>query len=179
MSTTTRNRVELPKAEADALVAVRESGDLQTLRQRVYALRKAGWPLRAIGDALSGTARSTVRMWELAADPSGELPSVASCPRGATENGERVVRLRPDVPIEEREELKRLAESARTVRGWTPKDAQARKDADALDELLVKYTKRNVPVKRLATHMGVTFRAVAARLERHEAKQHKTTQAAA
>lgn len=169
MSTPTRLRVELPAHEAEALRECR--GDLSALRQRVYALRKAKWPLRAIGEPLDDTARSTVRMWELAADPNGPLPDVSPCPRGDSVGGERVVRLRFDVPVTEREELKRLALSARTVRGWTPKDAPTRKDADKLDRLLIKYTKRGVPVKRLATHMGVTYRAVAARLERYAAKQ--------
>lgn len=179
MSTPTRLRVELPSHEVEALREVRESGNLQALRQRVFALRRAGWPLRAIGEPLDGTPRSTVRMWELAADADGDLPAVSSCPKGRSEHGERVVRLRLDVPTLERAELKRLAESARKVRGWTPQDAQERKDADQLDELLVTYTKRGVPTKRLATHMGVTYRAVAARLERHEAKKLKKATAAA
>lgn len=171
MSTPTRLRVELPAHEAEVLHAVRQSGDLNALRQRVYALRQAKWPLRAIGQPLDDTARSTVRMWELAANPNAPVPNVPQCPRGDSVAGERIVRLRFDVPVAERERLKRLAESARSVRGWTKKDARSRRDADELDALLVKYTARGVPVKRLATHMGVTYRAVAARLERRTFKQ--------
>jgi len=156
----------LPLEEQKRLRAVRESEDLPALRQRVLALRNAKWPLRAIGDPL-GAPRSTVRMWEQAADPNGELPVVAECPRAERERGERTVRLRMDVPPDERDKLRDLATAARQVRGRTPKDAPARIAANELDELIQQYIDRNVPVKRIAEHMGVTPRAVTARHERY------------
>lgn len=160
-----RSLTQLPIEEQDTLKALREANDLPALRQRVLALRLAKWPLRAIGDPLD-TPRSTVRMWEMGADKSGDIPSVPECERAKRDRGERVVRLRMDVPPEDRDRLKALAESARTVRGRTPKDAPARKDADVLDELIDQYIDRNVPVKRIANYMDVTPRAVTARHER-------------
>lgn len=164
----TKARIQLPESEKQALVAAREAGDLVALRQRVLALRQAGWPLRAIGDPLN-TGRSTARMWELHADPKEATPSVTQCPRGKHGAGERVVRMRLDVPPSERDELKRLALSARKVRGSTPQDAQERRDAKQLEQMIKRYVHRGVPVKRIAGHMGVTYRAVAARLERSAA----------
>lgn len=166
-----RTVVVLPEEEQAKLRAIRESGDLIELRQRVLALRKAKWPLRAIGDPL-GAPRSTVRMWETNANPELDVPTVPECEKAERERGERVVRLRMDVPPEDRDELKRLAISARHVRGRTPKDSPARKDAERLDQMIETYVKRNVPVKRIAGYMDVTPRAVAARLERyHERKK--------
>lgn len=161
-----RSVAELPQEEQGKLREIRDSKDLPALRQRVLALTLAKWPLRAIGDPLDAP-RSTVRMWKLGADPSGDLPTVPECDRAARERGERTVRFRMDVPPADRKQLKKLAESARNVRGRTPKDAPVRKDADKLDKMIDSYISRNVPVKRIATHMGVTPRAVAARYGRY------------
>lgn len=157
---------ELPQEEQDKLRKVREAGDLVALRQRVLALRQAKWPLRAIGDPL-GAPRSTVRMWETNADKSGNLPKVPECVRAQRDRGEKTVRLRMDVPPEDRGRLRVLAVEARQVRGRTPKDAPARVAANELDKLIETYIGRNIPVKRIAEHMGVTPRAVTARFERH------------
>lgn len=168
-----RSVIELPEDEQAKLREIRESGDLHALRLRVLALRQAKWPLRAIGDPLDAP-RSTVRMWETNADPDGEIPPVPECERAKRERGERTVRLRMDVPPADRELLLKLAKSARQVRGRTPKDADIRKDADQLDKLIESYINRNVPVKRIAEHMGVTPRAVAARYERYLGSKDKT-----
>lgn len=165
-----RSVAVLPIEEQNKLRAVRESDDLPALRQRVLALRNAKWPLRAIGDPIDAP-RSTVRMWEQGADPNGELPIVPECPRAQRERGERVVRKTLDVPPEERKRLRDLATKARQVRGRTPKDAPARIAADELDALIARYIQREIPVKRVAGHMGVTPRAVAARYERHKSRR--------
>ncbi len=161
-----RSVVELPLDEQDKLRTVRESNDLPALRQRVLALRQAKWPLRAIGDPLDAP-RSTVRMWEKGADPSASLPSVPECDRAQRDRGERVVNLRMDVPPADRDTLRELAEEARQVRGRTPKTSPARIAADKLDLMINGYISHKVPVKRIADHMGVTPRAVAARHERY------------
>lgn len=166
----TRNLITLPEGEQEILQKIRESQDLNELRRRVYALRQAKWPLRAIGDAL-GAPRSTVRMWELGADENSELPDVPECPRAVKARGERVVRLRMDVPPEDRDKLRELAKSARQVRGRTPKDAKIRRDAEELDKMIESYIARKVPVKRIAGHMGVTPRAVTARYERYQERK--------
>lgn len=164
----TRHNVELPEAEKDILRRFRHADDLPGLRTRVYALRKNKWPLRAIGDAV-GAPRSTVRMWELSASDldDNELPKVPECPRAAKARGERVVRMRLDVPPGDREELQRLAASAKLVRSRTPKESPARKDAEKLDQMIERYIARGVPVKRIADRMGVTPRAVTARHNRY------------
>jgi hypothetical protein len=82
-----------------------------------------------------------------------------------------------DVPPEERERLRELAEAARRVRGRTPKDAPDRLAADELDKMIEEYLDRNVPVKRIATHMGVPPRAVAARYDRYVLRKQKKADA--
>ena len=165
-----RSVVELPLEEQTKLQDVRASNDLVALRQRVLALRLAKWPLRAIGDPLDAP-RSTVRMWEKGADPNGELPSVPECDRAQRDRGERVVNMRMDVPPDDRDQLRQLAEEARNVRGRTPKTSPARIAADKLDNMISEYISHKVPVKRIADHMGVTPRAVAARFERYQSRK--------
>lgn len=170
----TRQTSTLPEDEAKRLVALREAGPshLPALRGRVKALREAGWSLAAVGAPL-GANRSTTRMWELGAKTEDVTTARENpVPPGPVKNSTiKLVRLYPDVPPSEREELIRLADSARRVRGWTPQDAEARKDAKLLEEKLEIYTSRGVPLKRIAEHLGVTHRAIAARLERSRAKQ--------
>lgn len=161
-----RSVIELPAEEQEKLRSLRASDSLPALRQYVLALRKARWPLRAIGDPL-GAPRSTVRMWEKGADPSSELPIVPECVRAQRDRGERVVNLRLDVPPEDRPVIRDLAVEARNVRAKTPGTASARVAADKLDEMIAEYIQHDVPVKRIADHMGVTPRAVAARFERY------------
>jgi hypothetical protein len=166
---------ELPEREAQALKKLREAGPsaLPQLRAYVALLRDAGWPLSAVGKPL-GANRSTTRMWQVAALPIDmELartkygaPSAAP-PRRSTV---KVVRMYPDVPQEEREELKALAAQARLVRGHTAADAPTRQAADEFERRLREYHKRGVPLKRIAEYIGVTHRAVAARLERSDLK---------
>lgn len=163
---------ELPEREAKVLRELREAGAnaLPALRARVSLLRDAGWSLAAVGAPL-GANRSTTRMWQTSAKPEDVKRCVkqygkpdAAPPR---RSAAKVVRLYPDVPEADRAKLVKLAESARRVRGWTPQDAQERKDADSFEKLLRKYHEdRGVPMKRLAEHIGVTHRAIAARLER-------------
>lgn len=158
----------LPEAEQNILRDLRTKGDLPVLRARVALLRDAGWTLAAIGAPLEAN-RSTTRMWEYAADNEfieqakqlGAVPEIDRAPQGARE-----IRKFPDVPVEDREKLRTLANGARAVRGWTADDAPSMIAAKELERMLVRYSGQGVPLKRLAEHMGVTHRAVAARIER-------------
>lgn len=165
---------DLPENEATLLRDLRAGGTatLPALRARVAALRDAGWTLVAVGRPL-GANRSTTRMWQLTAKPEDvEEVKKAGVPHAPLKIAPaRTIRLYPDVPPAELAELQRLAESARTVRGSTPQDSQARKDAREFEAKLQHYVERGVPMKRLAERLGVTHRAVAARLERAKVRE--------
>jgi hypothetical protein len=167
-------RDPLPEVEVAKLRDLR-STDTKQFRARVRDLRDCGWTLAAISEPFD-TGRSTARAWELAAPAPAEVKPAKDVPtsparlrseKGAT----RVRKLRADIPASERAEFKRLAESARGIRGWTPPGSQTRKDAEKFETLLEEYVARGVPVKRLARHAGVTYRAIAARLERRAERQ--------
>lgn len=169
-----RPTAELPELEAKKLRELREAGPnaLPQLRARVAALRSAGWSLAAVGRPLNAN-RSTTRMWQLSAKPedvTATLKADAPAPAPVRTGSAKVVRLYPDVPASERAELTRLATSARRIRGWTAPDSQERLDAAEFEKRLRAYNKRGVPLKRMAEHIGVTHRAIAARLERADEK---------
>lgn len=164
---------QLPAGEAAKLTKLREAGPnaLPKLRARVAALRDAGWSLAAVGAPLNAN-RSTTRMWQTSAkdeDVAAIVKELGACPVApARRSNVKVVRLFPDVPEDEREELAELAAQARLVRGHTPKDAPARKAADKFEKKLRAYKDRGVPVKRMAEIVGITHRAIAARIDRAE-----------
>lgn len=158
--------VQLPDDEGTLLRHLRAT-DRRRFLIRVRALVDAGWPLRAVGEPF-GTGRSTVRAWKVAA---GEATNqdLEALPPVPTRSRLKVIRLRPDVPEEEREHLLELSRLARSVNRWTPPNAPEREASRQLNELLRQYVERGVPIKTLADRLQVTYRAVAARLERQEA----------
>lgn len=169
-----RTPKELPQLEAKKLVELREAGPsaLPQLRARVAALRSAGWSLAAVGAPL-GANRSTTRMWQMSALPADVKKTVKDAPPTpvpAPANAVKVVRKYPEVPTAERDELIRLAESARKIRGWTAPESTQRKDAAEFEHRIRTYNARGVPIKRIADTIGVTHHAIAARLQRASQK---------
>jgi hypothetical protein len=159
-------REPLPAKEVETLERLRAT-DESAFRARVRDLRDVGWTLSAIAEPFN-KARSSARAWAMSADE--KTPRAKDVPTPTRSDPSfaptRVRKLRPDIPAEERDEFKRLAESARKIRGWTPQGSKERQDAEKFEQLLESYVERGVPVKRLARHAGVTYRAIAARLER-------------
>ncbi len=166
--TGTRKQEVLPPSEVAVLTQL-QSESLPLFRARVRLLREAGWTLAQVGEPF-GKNRSTVRLWQNGALDEhldsvlerGEIPAITA----KKEPGTREIHLYPDVPPLLRKELHDLAAKARTVRGWMTDADEARVAAHKLEQLLAEYRAVGVPYKRLAEYMGVTHRAVAARLER-------------
>jgi hypothetical protein len=163
--------VSLPPEEGELLRQLRDT-DRPHFLVRVRALVDAGWPLRAVGEPF-GAGRSTVRSWKMSASDSARV-DMADLPPVPARTKLKVVRMRPDVPEEERAHLVELSQAARNVNRWTPQDAPERKASQELNELLQRYVDRGVPVRTLANRLGVTYRAVVARLERREQSDHRT-----
>ncbi len=163
--------VQLPKEEQDALVALHKGGDRVALKSRILALRAQKWPLRAIGEPM-GVGRSTVQMWEQSSsevDQSMLPEDVKLSPRAIETAGVKEVRWKVAVSSEDVYWLRTLYLSARKVRSQTPQSSPLRANSAELDELIEHYLNKMVPVTDIARHMGVTHRAVKARLERRNA----------
>lgn len=166
---------QLPRSEADYLVALRNQRDLPNLRRRVAALRQHGWTLRAIGAPLHAN-RATVRSWETHPDAQSASSSPSSPPLPAPPNLRpaplattplRIRALTPDVPLADQARIRNLAPLARKVRGGTPPSSPASQAKQQLDELVSSYASRGVPIQRLAELAGVSYRAMSVRIDAH------------
>ena len=157
----------LPTAEVDRLKALHESGDRDALRAYIRALREQQWPLRAIGDPL-GVSRSTVQYWEQTGQPAKDPKDtvVPLSPRAITTAGTKTVRWRSRLPEGVAEQLKYHADRAKMVRSQTPPNSPLRQSAKILDDMIALYLSHMVAVTEIAEAMGVTHRAVKARMER-------------
>lgn len=163
---------QLPQNEANRLREIHASGDRDALRGYIRALRDRRWPLRAIGEPL-GLSRSTIQFWETTGVPE-ENPSqeivVSMSPRAIETAGDKLTRRRSEVLEEDKQRMNLLSFMAKQVRSQTPENSPLRRAANELDAKIEEYLKRMVPVTEIAKAMGVTHRAVKARMERYHAK---------
>lgn len=177
-----KTNAELPESEKQRLLELRVNTDQRGLRERAVALRNAGWPLRAIGEAV-GVSRMSVHVWQSAVQENpdalkrvSQIHDVPNLPLTARGSGVTVKKMRIDVPPHDRERLAELAQQAKTVRRWSTPESSERKASDELDKLVVKYIEnRGVAPMTVARHAGVTRRAIMARLERIHKKDEKVS----
>ena len=154
----------LPPLESERLLELYENGDRVELKRYIAALRANKWTLQAVAETL-GVSKSTVQYWERHA--KGVNPEDAPLsPRGVEVQGVKTVKWRTHVPTKDVEHIAYLAQQARKVRSQTPAGSQLYKDAEMLDFLIQENLTRMVSVTELAGIMGVTNRAVKARIER-------------
>jgi hypothetical protein len=173
-----KSNAELPEAEKQLLQTLRSNPDQRGLHERAVALRTAGWPLRAIGEAVN-VSRMTVHVWEKsvkqnpdALDRASRCRNIPRLPMTARGSGVTVKKMKFDVPPRDRDRLRELADLAKTVRRWSGPDSPERKASDELDVLVQKYVEeRGVAPMSVARHAGVTRRAIMARLERLHARE--------
>lgn len=181
-----KTNAALPESEKQRLLELRNNPDQRGLRERVVALRYAGWPLRAIGEAVN-VSRMSVHVWQSMVEENPDavkrveqIKDVPTLPMDARGSGVTVRKINIDVPQTDRERLKQLANKAKTVRRWSAEDSEERKASDELDKLVIKYVeKRGVKPMTVARHAGVTRRAIMARLERIHDRSAKNEQVSA
>ena len=159
----------LPAAQAEHLRALYASGDRPGLKAYIVALRAKQWPLRAIGEPL-GLSRSTIQYFERSASYiDNTRVEIPLSPRAIETDGVKTVRWRSHIPENQKPTLRLLSDQARRVRAQTPADSPLRRASTDLDYWIEHYLYRMVPVTEIAEAMGVTHRAVKARLERRNA----------
>ena len=156
----------LPEAQADRLRALHASGDRPALKAYINALRAQQWPLRAIGEPL-GLSRSTIQYFEKTAEyVDHTILDIPFSPKAIETAGARTVRWRSHLPGNQKAWLHVLAQQARKVRAQTLPGSAPHRASEDLDNLIEHYLNRMVPVTEIAEAMGVTHRAVKARIER-------------
>lgn len=139
----------------------------------LIALREKGWPLRAIAEPLS-VSRAAVLSWEKEAremtitDLSHSYP-IPELPMDSHAQPYYPKKITPDIPKKDRPKLIQLHRQAKKVTRWTPTDHPDRLAAKELEDRILFYAnQRKVPVASIAKHLGVTRRAIAQRIEKHD-----------
>ena len=173
---TRKTNAELPDIERARLLELRADPDQRKLHERVVALRRKKWPLRAIGEAI-GVSRMSVHVWEAQVNENPDalarvdkIDDVPDLPLYARGSGAVLRKVKVGIPPEDQEKLAELAQKARAVRRWSPPDSPERLASAELDTLVMKYAdRRGVTMMDIARYAGVTRRAIVARVERiHE-----------
>lgn len=160
-----RNQV-LPSIEADLLNTL--SG--YSLHLRVRELYEQGWTLRSIGDAMvPKRPRSTIRYWITKPLPiAGAMPPpfpVATAPIPVQVRSKSPRPRRAMTPSEQTRVF-HLAPVARRYRASMNPTHPAALANEELSDLVVRLYRDNVPIRDLADVAGVSYRAMARRIER-------------
>ena len=153
----------LPESEVLILQRLISSGDYKGLKARVALLRQKGWSVRQIAPA-AGVSRTTVSNWgSTPVDPYAQ--SVLSH-RVIASAGVKTVKWYARIPRYDVEEMQKLAVGAKKVTSASSKDSENYQDGLFLDNFIQHYLDNLVPVTEIAKILGITHRAVRARLER-------------
>lgn len=135
---------------------------------RVRELYYAGWTLRAIGDSLTPKRpRSTIRYWV-----TKDVPIASAAPL-PTPTAPIPIQVRSSGPKPKRgltngevRRIQHLAPIARKFRSAMPTSHPAAQANTELSEFVVDLYKAHVPISELAAAAGVSYRAMARRIER-------------
>lgn len=131
----------------------------------LLGLVNSGWSFSQIGKPF-GITRSAVNQWHKRAVKAGLAPAVIQPldhPPLTLKGSVR--RVRPDIPKDERESLREIAELAGKNTRWS-EPTSAERQASVEFEKLIKFhvLHRKVPVATFAKRSGVTSHAIRQRL---------------
>lgn len=175
----TKAVAHLPADAAHKLQELKKEADEYPTSGKFYAylldLRDAGWPLRAIAEPLN-VSRAAVMSWQkkanalhLTRDFNPNRTDIPALPMTAHAQPYQAKKIVPDIPKKDLPELIQLHRQAKKVTRWTPEDHPNRIASRKLEERILFYTnQRKVPVASIANHLGVTRRAIAQRIEKHD-----------
>lgn len=145
------------------------------LESRLRSLWESGWSLAILGESLSPKRpKTTVHFWvKRAAKVEQHRPVPCPPPKSLTtsvptKNAPRLRSISPGVPPDMKPRLKELSTLARRYRARTTSDsplAQANRDLTAM---AIALKSMGVPTAAIADAAGVSYRAMARRLEKNE-----------
>ena len=159
---------KLPPQEVELL----NSLSIDALIVRVNALYSAGWPLQAIGEALSPKRpRSTIRSWVVRAAETKNL-ALVDAPivptprqRAATSKPQKSNSDTPEISADALYEIRTLAPLARGYRSRMASTSAAAVANSRLTDICLKLHKDGVGITELAHAAGVTYRAMYKRIK--------------
>lgn len=157
----------IPQEVIDELNFTRNDKDRTKFLSVVRGAKDAGYTYAEIAEPLK-VSRSAANQWYQSA-VAQDIPSAPITPRPAEPKDPigTVRKIKPDVPLSEREHIRQTAELARKNSRWAREDSPERKAVYELERLIkVHIIQRKVTVSAFARHAGVTRRAIMQRLER-------------
>ena len=159
---------KLPPQEVEYL----NSLTLDALIVRVNALYSVGWPLQAIGEALSPKRpRTTIRSWVVRAAETSQVnlidAPIVPTPRQreATSGPKKASSEIPEISADALYEIKVLAPLARGYRSRMASTSAAAVANSRLTDICMKLHNDGVGVTELAKAAGVTYRAMYKRIK--------------
>lgn len=160
---------KLPENEVRFL----ETLDQEARNSRISALHDAGWSFSVIGASMNPpVAKTTVHFWSKKAVRAHQerevpLPPVKSIPQSVpTKTPPRYRTVSPGVPPKMKDEIRNLASQARNYRSRTPPGSPYALANDALTSIAKTLREMGVPTSSIAEAAGVSYRAMARRLNK-------------
>ena len=153
---------QLPPHEVELLNTLQG----EQLFERTAALYNAGWPLQAMGDALSPKhPRSTIRVWVQRAKGLNTIDAPIPTPKAASPLPKKIKSNSPGIPQDTLEIIQELAPLARRFRSRMATTAAQAVANDRLTGICITLYKNGVSIKELAEAAGVTYRAMYKRIK--------------
>jgi hypothetical protein len=147
----------------------------ERLESRLKALWESGWSLSSLGESLSPKRpKTTVHFWVRRAAEEEQireipLPRKKSLVTDApTKRPPRLRPVSPGVPADMKPRLKELSLLARRYRSRTPQESLFARANEELTTIAVTLRSMGVPTAAIAEAAGVSYRAMAKRLSKHE-----------
>jgi hypothetical protein len=152
-----------------------ESLPREKFESRLKALWEAGWSLSSLGDSLNPKRpKTTIHFWVRRAKIE-EQPREVPLPKKKslvtatpTKKPPRLRPVSPGVPADLKPRLRELSQLARRYRSRTPKESIFAKANEELTTIAITLRSMGVPTAAIAEAAGVTYRAMAKRLSKHE-----------
>lgn len=139
---------------------------------RLKVLHEAGWSLSSLAEAVQ-SPKTTVHFWvrNAQATPKAQERTIPAPPRSITAlvptpYTPRIRSISPKVPPDLRPRLRELSEMSRRYRSRTPSTSPFAVANQELTRLAISLHERGVPTSDIALAAGVSYRAMARRIEK-------------
>lgn len=152
-----------------------ESLPRSSFESRLRALWEAGWSLNSLGQSLRpARPKTTIHFWvrraesekQIRAIPAPQKKSLAT--ETPTKKPPRLRPVSPGVPQDMKPKLRELSELARRYRSRTPASSPFAQANEELTTIALTLRSMGVPTAKIAEAAGVSYRAMAKRLSKHQ-----------
>lgn len=160
---------------SDDEVIFLESLPRAAFESRLRALWKSGWSLNTLGQSLKPPRpKTTIHFWVRRAADEEQIRTIPAPPKKSlaaetpTKKPPRLRSVSPGVPQDMKPKLRELASQARRYRARTPASSPFAQANEELTTIALTLRSMGVPTAAIAEAAGVSYRAMAKRLSKHQ-----------